>query len=70
MKQQNISSSIFVKPIFGGWKEASKEQAKEFVIFLKKHCQAVHPKEINNYINKNKLKGITVEELLKKEGKE
>lgn len=67
MKQQNNSSNIFIKPIFGGWREVTKEQAKDFVEFLLRNCQAVRPNEIPKYINENKIKGITVEELLKEE---
>lgn len=67
MKQQNISSNILVKPIFGGWKEVSKEQAKAFVLNIINHANAIKQTEVNEYINKNKLKGITLEELLKEE---
>jgi hypothetical protein len=56
---------IEIKPIFGGWREVDKNKAKDFVTFLIQNCQAVHPKHINEYINSNKLRGITVEELLK-----
>lgn len=65
MKQQNNLSNIFIKAIYGDWREVTKEQAKEFVDFLLRHCQAVHPNELPKYINENKIKGITVEELLK-----
>lgn len=67
MKQQNNSSNILVNPIYGGWREVTKEQAKEFVLHIIKHASAIKPSEINNYINKNKLRGITVEELLKED---
>lgn len=55
---------IMIKPIFGGWKEVTKERAKDFVNFLLRNCQAVKPNELPKYINENKIKGITVEELL------
>lgn len=58
---------IEVKPIYGGWKEVTEEQAKEFVLHIIKNQNAIKPSKINEYINKNKLRGITVEELLKGE---
>ena len=56
---------IQFKFIFSGWKEVSKEKAKELVQYklagvTTMKCQ----KEIIDYINKKCLKGITVEELL------
>lgn len=56
---------IEFKTFFNGWKEVSKEQAKELVLHIIRHASAIKPSEINDYINKNKLRGITVEELLK-----
>lgn len=53
---------IEVKATFSGWHKATREEAKRFVKHLKKAI-SIHPDKINQYINDNKLKGITVEEL-------
>lgn len=55
---------IMIKPFFGDWKEATKEQAKEYVMFTIENATAINKDKINKYINTNKIKGITVEELL------
>lgn len=59
---------IKTKSLFSGWHEATKEQAKEFAKFLLNNITAMTEKEKIEYINKNKLQGITVEELLKEGG--
>lgn len=58
---------IEIKPLFGGWREADKNTARDFVIFLIQNSTAIHRNHINEYINSNKIRGITVEELLKEE---
>lgn len=55
---------IEVKTYFNGWKEVSKEQAKKFVLHIIRNASAIKPEETNDYINQNRLRGITVEELL------
>lgn len=55
---------IEVKTFYNGWKEVSKEQAKQFVLHIIRGISAIKEEEINDYINKNKLRGITVEKLL------
>ena len=55
---------IEVKTFYNGWKEVSKEQAKQFVLHIIRNASAIKEEEINDYINKNKLRGITVEKLL------
>lgn len=59
---------IKTKSLFSGWHEATKEQAKEFAKFLMSSITNMAEKEKVEYINKNKLQGITVEELLKEGG--
>ena len=54
---------IEVKATFSGWHKVTRDEAKRFVKHLKKGIMAIHPDKINQYINDNKLKGITVEEL-------
>lgn len=56
---------IEIKSTFSDWHEVSKEQAKEYVKFLLQNMNAIKKTEQAEYINKNKLRGITVEELLK-----
>lgn len=55
---------IMIKPIYGDWTEVTREQAKDFVLFLFKNMNGVAPEKQEDYINKNKIKGITVKELL------
>lgn len=55
---------IEIKKIITGWHEASKDEAKRYVLFLLKSTQAIPTNEKAAYINENWLRGITVEELL------
>lgn len=75
MKLLNNSSNIQIKFIYSDWKEVTKEQAKDFVESLLasgitcydiKKCESndtAIPK-LHKYIEKNYLRGITIEELL------
>lgn len=69
---------IQIKFIYSDWREVSKEQAKEFVENLLKSgitCNDIGKCESNDtalpklykYIERNYLKGITIEELLKED---
>ncbi len=54
---------IEVKTHFHGWKKVDKEAAIRWVQHFLKH--SIYPdKKKYEYLNKNKLRGITVEELL------
>lgn len=56
---------IQFKFIISGWKEVSKEKAKELVKYKLAGITTMKTKQERiDYINKNCLKGITVEELL------
>ena len=66
MERQSKLYNIYVKPIYGEWQKASIKQAKEFVQYLLRNCSACHTKDLPKYINKKRIKGITVEELIKK----
>lgn len=66
---------IEIKSIFSDWKEVSKEQAKEYVEYILSSgitCYGIKKCENNDtallklhkYIEKTKLRGITIKELL------
>lgn len=57
---------IQFKFIFSGWKEVDKEKAKELVNHLLNGITMMSGQKRIDYINQNRLKGITVEELLGK----
>lgn len=54
---------IEIKGLFTDWHEVSKQQAKEYVRFLLKNITTMEGKELENYIEQNKLRGITIKEL-------
>lgn len=56
---------IEIKTSITGWHNVTKEIAQDFVKFLMKRITTMQDKELIDYINSNKLKGITVQELLK-----
>lgn len=69
---------IEVRSIYNDWKEVSKEQAKEYIKYVLSSgitCYDINKCESNDtaipklyrYIERTKLRGITVEELLKEE---
>lgn len=60
---------IEIRFLFGEWKAVTKEKAKDFVKGLMNSIVMMNEKEKIDYINKTKIRGITVEELLK-EGRE
>lgn len=49
---------IYVKFLFTGWKEVSKEQALNFAKHIYKSSSALHSKDKIKYINDNYIKGI------------
>ena len=55
---------IEIKRLITVWHEASKDEAKRFVLFLLGNTPAIPQNEKAAYINENRLRGITVEELL------
>lgn len=55
---------IEIKKIITGWHEASKDEAKRYVLFLLDHITAIPSSAKVEYINRNMLRGITVQELI------
>ena len=55
---------IEIKRPITGWQEASKDEAQRFVLFLLDSTQAIPQNEKAAYINENRLRGITVQELI------
>lgn len=55
---------IEIKNCLTGWHEASKDEAKRYVLFLLDHITAIPSSDKVEYINRNRLRGITVEELI------
>jgi len=60
---------IEIKTTFQDWKEVDAETARDFITSLKKRITNMPESKKNNYINENRLRGITVEELLGRRGK-
>lgn len=57
---------IQIKGIFSGWREVDKSFAKEYIKSLLERIVAIRGIDAKiKYINDNRLKGITVEELLR-----
>ena len=54
---------IEIKSIYTDWHEVSREQAKDYVKFLLSNITTKKNKELVQYIESNKLRGITVKEL-------
>ena len=54
---------IKIKSFFGGWREVTKEQAKEWVLYMKKSTTLMSGEKLDDYLN-SRLDGITVEKLL------
>lgn len=55
---------IKIKSHFTDWHTVTKEQAKRYAIFLLKNITTMTGKELEKYIEKNKIKGMTLKELL------
>ncbi len=55
---------IEIKRPITGWHEVSKDEAKRYVLFLLDHITAIPSNAKAEYINCNRLRGITVEELI------
>lgn len=58
---------IEIKGLFYGWKEVDKETAKKFVEGLLNGITTMALDEKIKYIENNRLRGITVKELLEGE---
>ena len=58
---------IEIKSRFNGWVEVSEDKAREFAEILMNEMIGITEAEKENYINTNKLRGITVNELVGKE---
>ena len=54
-----------IKGIFGNWIKVDASKAKDYVKYLKHGMTNMAEHEKNDYINSNRLKGATVEELEK-----
>lgn len=56
---------IEIKSLFCDWHYVNKTQAKEYVYYLLENITNIKGQELINYIENNKLRNITVNELLK-----
>jgi hypothetical protein len=56
---------IEIRGILTDWKEVKPEQAMEYVKILKRGMTNLNDTEKNKYINSERLRGTTVEELEK-----
>jgi hypothetical protein len=56
---------IEIRGVFTDWKEVKPEQAWEYVKMLKRGVTILNDTEKNKYINSERLRGTTVEELEK-----
>lgn len=52
------------KTLFNGWKDVDEEQAKRLVLVTLNGAN-VSKEKLIPYLNENRLKGITVEQLMK-----
>ena len=59
-------TKIEIKGLFSDWKEVNPREALEYIKTLKRGM-TVNDTNKNKYINSKRLRGITVEELEKKE---
>ncbi len=64
------NKKIEVKTLFNGWKKVSYEQAENCVEHWLKSITTMKIEEKINYINENKIKGITVQEILENQKKD
>ena len=55
---------IQIKPVISDWKKVDRQQAKKFVEFLINNITAMKSNDAIKYINEERIRGITVEELL------
>ena len=51
---------IEIKSNFGGWRKVTVEQAKRYIIYLKHAMVNISERGRDAYINKNHLRGVTV----------
>ena len=58
-------NNIQIKSLFTNWHNVSEEQAIKYVTFLINNITTMNNEKVIEYIEKNRLKGITVDELLK-----
>jgi len=58
-------TKIEIRGVFTDWKEVNPEQAREYVKLLKRGITILNDTEKNKYINSERLRGTTVEELEK-----
>ncbi|HZK37420.1 MAG TPA: hypothetical protein VFC98_00885 [Clostridia bacterium] len=54
---------IEIKTLFNGWTKVDRREAKRYVEYLKSRITGITASEKDNYINRNRLRGITVAEL-------
>ena len=55
---------IYIKGVFHGWMEVTPKQATSYIDLIRAGITGIKDEDKNEYINRNRLKGITVEELL------
>lgn len=53
-----------MRGIFTDWHEVTKEQASNYVKFLLENITTMRHEEKVEYINKTRLRGVTVQELI------
>ena len=58
--------TIHIKSVYGNWIESSKEKAQDYIEWLIKNLPGISDDKKISYIESERLKGITVEELCKK----
>ena len=58
-------SKIEIKSHFTDWHEVTKEQAKKYAKFLLENITTLEGENLTRYIEKNKIHGIKLKELLK-----
>lgn len=61
---QTNTTPIQVRSLFGEWKTVTREQAKSLVLFVFQHNWNLRKATRNQYMNSQRLRGVTVEELL------
>lgn len=59
---------IEIKPVISDWKTVDVETAINFVSTVRKSITNIREEEKDKYIDENRLRGVTVEELYRKAG--
>lgn len=54
---------IEIKSFFSDWHEVTEEQAKKYALWFIEHSPALRGNDKIEYLYKNRLRGITIQEL-------